>query len=217
MMKAFLSYNRLSQIPKWADFVIDNGHQGIVPGVPTYTCSKNIGCAAGWNLIANIAFNYFEKDKVIICQDDCIVPQIYLEQMWEETDGLSITGALIPYFEFSCFCITKEVWELVGRFDESFWPVYCEDADYKHRCYLAGVSISTLNLPLGLNESSSPKIPAAMRKNKNYLLAKWGSSINPNIIAQKDNQPPFAKRYPKFVEQYNDREYTRFKELGFSN
>ena len=112
MMIAFLSYNRLSQIPKWADFVIDNGHQGIVPGVPTYTCSKNIGCAAGGNLIANIAFNYFEKDKVIICQDDCIVPQIYLEQMWEETDGLSITGALIPYFEFSCFCITKEVWEL---------------------------------------------------------------------------------------------------------
>ena len=55
MLVAFLSYNNITNVPNWASFIVDNGNQEEVPGIPTYKCSKNIGCAGGWNLICGIS------------------------------------------------------------------------------------------------------------------------------------------------------------------
>lgn len=227
-------------------YLIDNGNQKYKPtfGCNYFATSKNIGCAGGWNLICDIAFDYLELDKIVITQDDAKIEPELISQALEETNGLSITGVIQPFFEFSTFVITKEVWSVVGRFDENFIYVYSEDADYKQRCLLNGVILNSLYIPnQGTNDSASIKNNPSLNKieyNRKYLKHKWGDSIHPNPAARLDGQPPFEYKTPfeglaesvpldyipitnRITEVYgqiNDFpskiEYERFKQHGFS-
>jgi GT2 family glycosyltransferase len=183
-------------------YLIDNGSQKYNPtfGCNFFTTSRNIGCAGGWNLICDIAFDHLDLDKIVITQDDAIINPELISQALEETNGLSITGIIQPFFEFSTFVITKEVWHTVGRFDENFIYVYSEDADYKQRCLLSGVLINSLYVPnKEVNFSSSVKHNPSLNKidyNRQYLKFKWGDSMHPNPAARLDGQPPFANKTP---------------------
>jgi hypothetical protein len=226
-------------------YLIDNGNQKYTPtfGCNRFVTSKNIGCAGGWNLICDIAFDCLDLDKIVITQDDATISPELIAQALEETNGLSITGVIQPFFEFSTFVITKEVWSTVGRFDENFIYVYSEDADYKQRCLLNGVILNSLYTPNhGTNESASIKNNPSLDRiayNRQYLKNKWGDSIHPNPAARLDGQPPFAHRTPfenledslptdyipftsRITQVYGDItdfpskiEYERFKQNGF--
>lgn len=227
-------------------YLIDNGNQKYTPtfGCNRFATSKNIGCAGGWNLICDIAFDYLDLDKIVITQDDAKISPELIAQALEETNGLSITGVIQPFFEFSTFVITKEVWNTVGRFDENFIYVYSEDADYKQRCLLNGVILNSLYIPnIGTNDSASIKNNPSLNKieyNRQYLKYKWGESIHPNPAARLDGQPPFSNKTPfegiaelvpldyipitnRITEVYGQIsdfpskiEYERFKQHGFS-
>lgn len=183
-------------------YLIDNGNQKYAPtfGCNVFTTSRNIGCAGGWNLICDIAFDYLKLDKIIITQDDAKIDSGLIYQALEETNGLSITGVIQPFFEFSTFVITKEVWNHVGRFDENFIYVYSEDADYKQRCLLSGVSLNSLYASnIDSNNSQSIKDNPSLNRieyNRQYLKYKWGDSIHPNPGARLDGQPPFKNKTP---------------------
>ncbi len=182
--------------------MIDNGNQKCETpsGCYYFSTSRNIGCAGGWNLICDIAFEYLNLEKIIITQDDASVPLELMEQALDETQGLSITGVIQPFFEFSCFAITKQVWETIGRFDENFIYVYCEDADYKQRCYLSRVTISSLYSPnKDMNQSLTIKEHPNLDRisyNRDYLRTKWGDSIHPSNAARQDGQAPFENKTP---------------------
>lgn len=195
-------FNHTTPLKNSVYHIIDNGNQEYTPtfGCNYYKCSTNIGCAGGWNLICDIAFNYYELDKIIITQDDVTLGQDILTELLNVTNGLSITGAIQPFFEFSTFCITKEVWNKVGRFDENFIYVYSEDADYKQRCMLNGIYINSLFVPnRDVNKSASIMHNPSINKiqyNRLYLQEKWGDSVHPSKIARDDYQPPFKYKTP---------------------
>lgn len=182
--------------------IIDNGNQKYTPtfGCNYYSCSSNIGCAGGWNLICDIAFDYLSLDKIVITQDDVVLSPDIITELFNTTSGLTITGAIQPFFEFSTFCITKQVWNKVGRFDENFIYVYSEDADYKQRCMISGVQVESLFIPnKNINKSASIKNNPLINRieyNRAYLQEKWGVSVHPSIIARDDYQPPFKYKTP---------------------
>jgi hypothetical protein len=238
-------FNNTTPLKNSLYYLIDNGNQKYTPtfGCNCFATSKNIGCAGGWNLICDIAFDYLELDKIVITQDDAKIKPELISQALEETNGLSITGVIQPFFEFSTFVITKEVWSTVGRFDENFIYVYSEDADYKQRCLLNGVILNSLYIPsIGTNNSASIKNNPSLNKieyNRQYLKYKWGDSIHPNPAARLDGQPPFSNKTPfediaelvpldyipitnRITEVYgqisnfpSEIEYERFKQHGF--
>lgn len=225
--------------PSFNTYFIDNGNQIYTPSFSckTYTTSRNIGCAGGWNLICDIAFDTLDLNKIVITQDDAEVGEPLLHQALEETHGSMITGIFPPFFEFSTFVITKEVWRTVGRFDENFIYVYSEDADYKQRCMLSGVTINSLYAQNVSNTSASRKAVNKIQANRQYLTSKWGSSIHPSGVARADFQPPFEYRQPfgtaiapldyapissELKQLYtlsnefpSELEYERFKQNGF--
>jgi hypothetical protein len=183
-------------------YLIDNGNQKFIPTFDCkfFTTSQNIGCAGGWNLICDIAFDHLNLDKIVITQDDVHIDPQLIGQAVEETQGLCITGVIQPFFEFSTFVITKQVWNQVGRFDENFVYVYSEDADYKQRCMLNKVMINSLYIPnKNTNMSASIKNDPSIDRieyNRQYLKEKWGNSIHPNPSARADSQPPFENKSP---------------------
>jgi hypothetical protein len=226
-------------------YLIDNNKQKYTNTFAclTYTTERNIGCAGGWNLICKIAFEHLNLDKIVISQDDVTISPELIVQAYEECGDNEILGVIQPFFEFSTFVITRSVWNTVGAFDENFIYVYCEDADYKHRCYLNNIQINSLYADsLNSNKSASIKDDPSVERianNKKYLTLKWGNSIHPSGRAQVDGQAPFEKRSPfwgledaapinfipktrELVELYNltdkfpsEIEYERFLKNGF--
>ena len=178
--------------------IVDNGNQK--PESIGIKLSTNIGCAGGWNFICKLAFDNLNLDKIVISQDDVDISFNEVKQAYEETSGKMITGLFSPFFEFSTFVITKQVWELVGEFDENFINVYSEDADYKQRCMLSGVTLNSLYIsPKDRNKNISikknPNIDN-IKENRVYLMSKWGFSIHPSEVARNDFQPPFEYTNP---------------------
>lgn len=202
-------FDNTSPVKNSVYYIIDNGNQKYTPTFDCrfFTASRNIGCAGGWNLICDIAFDSLQLDKIVITQDDAKINPDLITQALEETEGLMITGVIQPFFEFSTFVITRDVWNLVGRFDENFVYVYSEDADYKQRCMLSGVTINSLYVEnKNANFSASIKNNPAINRieyNREYLKFKWGSSVHPNPAARADGQPPFINKTP-FEQEHAD-------------
>lgn len=195
-------FNNTKPVKNSLYYMIDNGNQKYNPtfGCNFFTTSRNIGCAGGWNLICDIAFDSLDLDKIVITQDDARINPEHIVQALEETNGMMITGIIQPFFEFSTFVITRDVWNAVGRFDENFVYVYSEDADYKQRCMLNGVVINSLYVEnRDVNDSASIKNDPSIDRieyNREYLRFKWGDSIHPNPYARADFQAPFKNKTP---------------------
>ena len=183
-------------------YFIDNGNQNYTPSFDCFihTTARNIGCAGGWNLICKLAFEHFNLDKIIITQDDATYTEQQIEDALAETNATCLTGVYQPYFEFSCFGISKETYKYVGMFDENFIYVYSEDADYKQRCFRKNITINTLMVPSeGSNKSLTLKKNPNMNRimyNREYLKFKWGNSIHPSNSARADMQAPFEYLTP---------------------
>jgi hypothetical protein len=198
----FFNTIRIKDFPGSTFYFIDNGAQTYDANFTcaTYTTSTNLGCAGGWNLICSIAFEHLNLDKIIITQDDATYTETQIEEALEETSSTCLTGVYQPYFEFSCFAIHKDTWKKVGAFDENFIYVYSEDADYKQRCMLQGITLNSLLVPsVSSNKSLTIKKNPAMNRilhNREYLRWKWGESIHPSQTARNDCQPPFKYRTP---------------------
>lgn len=241
-----LSYSRLHtfKIPVHEDIavhIIDNYGQKRedATGCYYYATSRNIGCAGGWNLICDIAFNALDLQKIIITQDDVDLPVDLLIQAYHELEQDEIIGLIQPFYEFSAFVISKQVWQKVGRFDENCLFVYGEDVDYKQRCLLNDVQITSFyepNLSHGATIADHPSLNR-IRLNRDYIRTKWGDSIHPDKIAKEDGQPPFLFNSPfdhngptdyihigrDIVNLYgtsekfpSEEEYLRFLEYGFN-
>lgn len=188
MALAILTYNAIDlwKPVDYPTFIVDNGNQQV--STP-YRTSRNIGCAGGWNLICDIAFKSMNLEKIIISQDDVYVTKEELNQLYDACSNNVVSSLIMAHFEFSCFCIHKDTFNKVGRFDENFINLYGEDADYKQRMLLSGINLVSKNM---INRNKSATIqrePSVDRLHSNmiYLKYKWGSEAT---------QPPFNYKTP---------------------
>lgn len=189
-----LTYMGIDYFARWSQnvrkdtdvqfIIVDNGSQNIpqeLEKLPIFQTSKNVGCAGGWNVIAQIAFNKVNMEKIVIAQDDAIFDRSMLDDIWEQSNDDTIAGAYDRAFEFSLFGLTKTFWNEVGMFDENFIYVGCEDNDYKHRAKLFNKYVKCLNYSADMNKSLTSKHITEVAKpaniyNVEYLSAKWGSN-----------------------------------------
>lgn len=235
----FFENPSFQEFDRSAFYFIDNGAQTYSNTLDCweYKTSRNIGCAGGWNLICKIAFDYFNLDKIVITQDDATFTESEIEEALAETNETCLTGVLSPHFEFSCFAISKETYKTVGPFDENFLWVYSEDADYKQRCRLSGITVNSLYVDARDRNSSlsvkrNPHLNR-IRENRDYLQLKWGNSIHPSEPSRLDCQAPFEyntpfkseghfpidfiPHSPALVKQYPDCAFSMPSKIEYSN
>ncbi len=179
--------------------IIDNGNQKI-EGCEIYKTQNNIGCAGGWNLICYIGFEYLGLEKIIIGQEDTIVEEKEMKELLEKCNENTIATLIKPHFEFSTFALHKKTFITIGMFDENCIDAYCEDADYKQRCYLNEIKIENLNKPvernLGISRKINKRIYDTITLNRIYIKQKWGTSINKDDLSFRDEQPPYEFKNP---------------------
>jgi glycosyltransferase involved in cell wall biosynthesis len=133
--------------------VVDNGSPVEVPlPARVWLYPENRGVSVGWNTGIRLS----SAPVVAVLNSDCRV-----EPGWDEalldaaTDGRRIA---FPYTDHCdgrgftqpdqagtagwCFALTKDLYAAIGPFDEWFSPAFCEDTDYWHRAWQAGIELS---------------------------------------------------------------------------
>ena len=154
---------------------------------------RNLGCAGAWNLI-----HQYARDPVIILNADCAVAPDTFERVLAYP-----APAVVLAYGFGCFRIDREIRDRIGDFDETFYPVYWEDADFRRRLRLAGISViewptePVATIAPGREQAMSGIIHgkhdpdgyqgwrghriawfhACVEANRRYYLAKWGGDL----------------------------------------
>ena len=211
-----LGYGSVNTLEKWLDpiqfpntkiRILDNGMQKYtrLDSHVYYQTSKNIGCAGGWNLICNIAFNDLKLDKVIISNEDNFYNEEYIEALYEQCTPDNIAGTYDRAFEFSLFCIHKNTYDKIGMFDENIIQAAYEDNDYKYRCKLNGITISCLGISAdyNLSETGGDSIPTMRDKNREYFINKWNDETTSLAFNVHPNNMPELIITNRIVDRYN--------------
>jgi GT2 family glycosyltransferase len=118
------------------------------------------GVSAAWNHGLDYLFNTADCEHVLCVNNDVVLrPDTY--RVLLEDGGLFVTAVSVgdvnqldwdgvprkrPHPDFSCYVIRKEVWDRVGKFDESM-VLYCSDGDYHLRGHRVGVECCTIGIP----------------------------------------------------------------------
>ena len=160
--------------------VIDNGQQYLPE---TTACIHkqdfNLGVAASWNKLCRIIFK--KNDWALLVNDD-----VYLGYTPEVVNAAilkSKVGIVQSYFNWSVILISKELYEKVGEFDETFFPAYYEDSDYMYRLKMLRLRHEinfSLNPLVVMQSQTYEKAPElvnkAMKENRLRYIEKWGNS-----------------------------------------
>jgi len=236
-MKVFiLGYNAADYFDSWfkvnnykdVDFYfVDNGQQTLpkeVKNLHFYTTERNIGCGGGWNLICDIAFNQIGLNKVVIGEEDALFNQEMIESLWNYCEPNRLMTTYGNGFGFALYCMHKDTFNTVGRFDENFLFAGAEDEDYKIRCAKKGVEVFCMEVDTSLNGHATAYAPNSPRPsveshNLQYLRMKWGAPFHTNSIYYDtpfNNNPPFKfdplleSHYGKLEKFPSQSEYERF-------
>jgi GT2 family glycosyltransferase len=160
--------------------IIDNSDEGLAPGWPAHVIElpHNIGYPASVNLAIKA---YPHEPYWLIANHDVVFAPGDLDRLIAQMDA----GAhWVGINDWRVFGISAECVARVGFWDENFHPAYCEDADYEHRCTLAGVPwyfIEGGTTHVGsasirearYAEANARSYPA----NRAYYRRKWGGEL----------------------------------------
>lgn len=157
--------DRSLTIPAWAE---------------TYRCGKNIGVAASWNLGLRKGADYTFLLSASMRFKNGLDPFI---KMIEQ--DVSAYGARLGSHAWHAMVIGRKTVELVGYFDEDFYPAEYEDTDYTRRMALVGLPLKSLPelTPAGLTcvgYSIAGKLGLVEKSDipHEHYLAKWGGEPN---------------------------------------
>lgn len=156
-------------------YVIDNGGTYTNPKATIIKTESNLGVAVSWNVLMRIS----HPKPVIIMNDDLFVEYDTFGRM------LSVKNeAIITVKGFSCFMLDRKVYDLLGNFDEKFYPAYFEDDDYRYRLKLSGFheyKLENVNVEhhksstvKSFNEEQNVIFKEHWDKSHLYYSAKWG-------------------------------------------
>ena len=163
-------------------YILDNGNQDIKTqndNQIVFQSEENIGVAASWNFLAEKAFadGYL---RVLVLNDD-----IELDRDEKEIhlalNKYSDHEIIIQQGTWCSFMLPKVVYDLIGPFDEDFFPAYFEDNDYEYRVkrnkYTDIKKEPILNPTLYRNSMTikkDRKLNANFTNNRSRYITKWG-------------------------------------------
>src|SRR3990167_1387921 len=215
--------------------VIDNGSPIKPPTLQSYyadkvvTHAQNLGVSVAWNKGIRISFGEY----IVIINNDVQVFEGWLEGLKEVLDSgeadlvmahpmYSLTEPFARAIEskmvlegksifdsigtdFSCVMFKKELFDLIGEFDENFFA-YCQDVDFLRRMEVAGkkykvvdkVAIHHISDATGASIGETPDI---MNQDKAKFEEKW-------------TKPAFDPQYLQEEELEEDDRFIRTSETG---
>jgi len=156
-----------------------------------YSHSKNVGFGKANNIGVNIA----KYDKLLFISNDVQVlgdvvglVDEYLNNSPRNAVGARLlnynTGwnnfnetGVIPYIEGFCFAVRREVFDMVGGFDENIF-IDMEDLDLSYRLHLAGIGLAQIGMPVmhtlggSFSGLSSSRLDYTLQSQA-YFLRKW--------------------------------------------
>jgi hypothetical protein len=113
------------------DRLVARGHP-LIEHICVATPFRNMGVAGSWNLILR---SFPEAAVVLLANNDVQLSRGGLRSALSALHWN--TPCFLPMLpgaaRFSAFLLTAGAWDLLGFFDENFYPAYCEDADYLER------------------------------------------------------------------------------------
>lgn len=160
--------------------IIDNGSQDIKPIHPkmkVLTQDKNLGVASSWNLglsfSKDVSASYILNDDIVLGKSGQLLSELVDKAINE--DHLVATS----HGYWSVILVTNKALEVVGKFDEKFYPAYYEDSDYSQRLRLIKKPHALweqLNAKVFRNSQTIAKDPSVNSKfdaNKQYYFQKF--------------------------------------------
>jgi hypothetical protein len=163
-------------------YIIDNGSQRIDICVPIERPGRNLGVAASWNRLLNIAFLHGDFDILVILQDDIIWDLEKLaaaKRLVEEHRDIDL---FLSFMLFSVQVHRKENLSTIGYYDERFHPAWCEDDDYALTMIKRGRIYHRFRdldpLPGSIAGGTEKEIPWGEQRKK--LVEKWGMEFGVN-------------------------------------
>jgi GT2 family glycosyltransferase len=219
LIPAFMFYKH--DFPDTQIFILDNGKQSLYRNIGgnsvTYILSyKNQGVAASWNWLIEIIFKKPEIKYAVILNDDIYWGQDQesfnidlenYEREYKATNEFQKGFILAPdrsKYDWCMFVISREAWATIGKFDETFYPAYFEDSDYKYRAKLAGVPVYDILKPPARFVTSGTadkdkSILDHVSKNRDYYISKWGGEPGKEIYTvpfNGENKPSNGENKP---------------------
>lgn len=127
--------------------------------IQTVIFGENRGVSVGWNVGLELAFTAREHERVLVLNNDAILPPWFVSELLSY-DVPFVTGVAIdkvptersqrmpltPHPDFSAYLIRRDCWEKVGRFDERM-KIYVSDCDYHVRAQRLGMPLWKANVP----------------------------------------------------------------------
>jgi GT2 family glycosyltransferase len=168
--------------------------------VSVYTAPENLGVAAGWNWLMYVTktapFTLIANDDVRF-EPDTILNMVKV--MAKNPAAGIFASSRNESNEFSCYALARWAYNLIGPFDEVFWPAYFEDNDYTIRARKAGVVLH-LSDKFGFGHAGSATIKSyteaekqehvrQFERNKAAYIAKWGGLPGKEVYERPYNTP----------------------------
>lgn len=109
----------------------------------------------------------------------------------------------LPSHGYSCFAVNPIALEVLGCFDENFFPAYCEDQDYARRAELARLSEENCADTEVVHGGSSAIFASEELRSQNartqavnmaYYARKWGGLAGQESFATPFGNPAFGLR-----------------------
>jgi len=134
-------------------FCVDNGSKEPYPkwgGVSIIRSNEIMGYAAGINFGIRFALEQVDAEWFVVLNNDVLVKKPFVENLLA-LDPKNLYGFYTwkdlfdwDYLSSWCLFISKNIWDQIGQFDEAFYPMYFEDADYSKRVLDAGYDLICL-------------------------------------------------------------------------
>lgn len=154
------------------------------PNLEVVRPEHNLGVSGSWNYF----LRHYDAPYYLICGSDIQFSPGDLERMHAFVAAHPDCDIAFGNHGYSLFALTRHGVELVGYFDENFYPAYLEDCDHSYRARLLGAR--AYNVP-GVNAvhgeepywGSSTILSDPLYRERNgithgnnftYYRAKWG-------------------------------------------
>lgn len=163
--------------------VIDNGGNWPgMAGVEVHQFGRNLGVAGSWNWFLKNC-----EDHIVISNDDVRFDPNTIEELVRAAEAQPDQFFFCPRGgagqAWSLFLQRKESLEVVGEYDEGFWPAYAEDNDYTYRMKQHGQRENHADCTYSHHGSATIRsLPAEelakhherFQRNMARYVAKWG-------------------------------------------
>jgi GT2 family glycosyltransferase/SAM-dependent methyltransferase len=159
-------------------------------GVTVLHPERNLGVAASWNHAAELTWSRGHGALVLLNDDVVLGDASALSRAAAAAAADPTRLCFLDASRFAAFCLTRELWDAVGPFDEGYWPGYFEDLDWLHRLSRLGLPWIELGVAVDHVGGSSRRDDPELQR-----LVEQTWSLNAQRYERKWGGPPGSERH----------------------